>query len=91
MLFRSSFSPLADKITKEVTFKHIFIDQLELPARAYNCLKRVNVHTISDLLNYSQDDLMRIKNFGKKSVEQVLEALQKQFSINLPKNKLYFH
>ena len=91
MSYFSSFSPLADKITKEVTFKHIFIDQLELPARAYNCLKRVNVHTISDLLNYSQDDLMRIKNFGKKSVEQVLEALQKQFSINLPKNKLYFH
>ena len=35
--------------------------------------------------------LMKIKNFGKKSVEQVLEALEKQFSINLPKNKLYFH
>lgn len=87
----SSFSPVTDKLTKEITFKHIFIDQLELPARAYNCLKRVNVHTISDLLNYSQDDLMKIKNFGKKSVEQVLEALEKQFSINLPKNKLYFH
>lgn len=87
----SSFSPVTDKLTKEITFKHIFIDQLELPARAYNCLKRVNVHTISDLLNYSQDDLMKIKNFGKKSVEQVLEALEKQFSINLPKNKLYLH
>nr|YP_009732810.1 RNA polymerase alpha subunit [Buxbaumia aphylla]AAW81772.1 RNA polymerase alpha subunit [Buxbaumia aphylla]QHU77152.1 RNA polymerase alpha subunit [Buxbaumia aphylla] len=87
----SSFSPLADKITKEVSFKHIFIDQLELPARAYNCLKRVNVNTLADLLNYSQEDLMKIKNFGKKSVEQVLEALQKQFSINLPKNKIYFY
>nr|Q60F88.2 RecName: Full=DNA-directed RNA polymerase subunit alpha; Short=PEP; AltName: Full=Plastid-encoded RNA polymerase subunit alpha; Short=RNA polymerase subunit alpha [Takakia lepidozioides]BAD60944.2 DNA-dependent RNA polymerase alpha subunit [Takakia lepidozioides] len=86
-----SLSADIDEMTKGVTFKHIFIDQLELPARAYNCLKRVNAHTISDLLNYSQDDLMKIKNFGKKSVEQVLEALQKRFSINLPKNKLHFH
>jgi len=86
-----SSSPSENKMEKEMTFKHIFIDQLELPARAYNCLKRVDVHTISDLLSYSQDDLMKIKNFGKKSVEQVLEALQKRFSIKLPKNKLYFH
>nr|AND48301.1 alpha subunit of RNA polymerase [Eosphagnum rigescens] len=90
MLYFSS-SPSEDKREKEMTFKHIFIDQLELPARAYNCPKRVNVHTISDLLSYSQDDLMKIRNFGKKSVEQVLEALQKRFSIKLPKNKLYFH
>nr|QWW93220.1 RNA polymerase alpha subunit [Lunularia cruciata] len=76
-----------EKMTKDVAFKHIFIDQLELPARAYNCLKKVNVHTIADLLNYSEDDLIKIKNFGKKSVEQVLEALKKRFSIQLPKNK----
>nr|YP_009667763.1 RNA polymerase alpha subunit [Schistochila macrodonta]QCW58538.1 RNA polymerase alpha subunit [Schistochila macrodonta] len=74
-----------EKITKDFAFKHIFIDQLELPARAYNCLKRVNVHTIADLLNYSENDLIKIKNFGKKSVEQVLEALKKRFSIDLPK------
>ncbi|KAG6540202.1 hypothetical protein Mapa_018494 [Marchantia paleacea] len=78
-----------EKMTKDVAFKHIFIDQLELPARAYNCLKKVNVHTIADLLTYSEDDLIKIKNFGKKSVEQVLEALRKRFSIQLPKNKNY--
>nr|WIA67587.1 RNA polymerase alpha subunit [Apopellia endiviifolia]WIA67675.1 RNA polymerase alpha subunit [Apopellia endiviifolia]WIA67851.1 RNA polymerase alpha subunit [Apopellia endiviifolia] len=75
-----------EEITKDFAFKHIFIDQLELPARAYNCLKRVDVHTIADLLNYSEDDLIKIRNFGKKSVEQVLEALKKRFSINLQKN-----
>ncbi|KAG6540500.1 hypothetical protein Mapa_018184 [Marchantia paleacea] len=78
-----------EKMTKDVAFKHIFIDQLELPARAYNCLKKVNVHTIADLLHYSEDDLIKIKNFGRKSVEQVLEALKKRFSIQLPKNKNY--
>jgi DNA-directed RNA polymerase subunit alpha len=84
-----SFSPL--KMEKEMTFKHIFIDQLELPPKAYKCAKRVGVHTISNLLSYSHDDLMKIKHFKKKCVEQVLEALQKRFLIKLPKNKLYFH
>nr|YP_010399930.1 RNA polymerase alpha subunit [Nowellia curvifolia]UQM88696.1 RNA polymerase alpha subunit [Nowellia curvifolia] len=80
-----SLSVDMDEITKGTIFKHIFIDQLELPARAYNCLKRVDVHTIADLLNYSENDLVKIKNFGKKSVEQVLEALKKRFSIDLSK------
>jgi DNA-directed RNA polymerase subunit alpha len=71
------------EMTKDTAFKHIFIDQLELPARAYNCLKRVDVHTIADLLNYTENDLVKIKNFGKKSVEQVLEALKNRFSISL--------
>nr|YP_009667601.1 RNA polymerase alpha subunit [Cheilolejeunea xanthocarpa]QCW58376.1 RNA polymerase alpha subunit [Cheilolejeunea xanthocarpa] len=74
-----------EKMTKDMAFKHIFIDQLELPARAYNCLKRVNIHTIADLVKYSKDDLIKIKNFGKKSVEQVLEALKKRFSLDLLK------
>nr|YP_009545147.1 RNA polymerase alpha subunit [Gymnomitrion concinnatum]AZB86873.1 RNA polymerase alpha subunit [Gymnomitrion concinnatum] len=71
------------EMTKDTAFKHIFIDQLELPARAYNCLKRVDVHTIADLLNYTENDLVKIKNFGRKSVEQVLEALKNRFSIHL--------
>nr|YP_010194427.1 RNA polymerase alpha subunit [Pallavicinia lyellii]QZZ24682.1 RNA polymerase alpha subunit [Pallavicinia lyellii]QZZ24766.1 RNA polymerase alpha subunit [Pallavicinia lyellii] len=79
--------PGPEEVTKNVAFKHIFIDQLELPARAYNCLKKVNVHTIADLLDYGQGDLTGIKNFGRKSIEQVLEALKKRFSIDLPKNK----
>lgn len=78
-----------EEMTKDVASKHIFIDQLELSARAYNCLKRVDVHTIADLLNYSGDDLIEIKNFGKKSVEQVPEALKKRFSIDLPRNRNY--
>lgn len=78
-----SLSSNMEEMTKNTAFKHIFIDQLELPARAYNCLKRVDVHTIADLSNYSESDLVKIKNFGKKSVEQVLEALKKRFSIDL--------
>jgi len=86
-----SSSSSKDKMEKEMNFKYIFIDQLELPTRAYNCPKRVDVHMISNLLSYNQDDLMKIKKFRKKYVEQVLEALQKRFSIKLPQKKLYFH
>lgn len=78
-----SVSIAVDQMAKKVTFKHIFIEQLELPPKAYNFLKKINVHTISDLLDYSQEDSMKMKNFGKKSVEQILEALQKRFGICL--------
>ncbi len=78
-----------EQMTKNIAFKHIFIDQLELPARAYNCLKRVNVHTIADSLDYGENDLVKIKNFGKESVKQVLEAPKKRFSVDLPKSRNY--
>lgn len=87
MSYFSSFLPSTEQVTKDVAFKHIFIDQLKLPARAYNCLKRADIHTVADLLEYSQEDLLQIKNFGKKSVEEVIDALRVQFSISLPKSK----
>nr|AJB98493.1 RNA polymerase alpha subunit [Helminthostachys zeylanica] len=75
------------EMAKKLTYRHTSIDQLELPARAYNCLKEVNVHTVSDPLNYSQDDLGKIKNLGKKSVEQIVKALKEHFAIQLPREK----
>jgi DNA-directed RNA polymerase subunit alpha len=71
---------------KKIAFQHIFIDQLELPPRVYNCLRRANIHTLLDLLNYSREDLMRIECFGKESVEQVFEILRKCFAIDPPRN-----
>nr|QRK25969.1 RNA polymerase alpha subunit [Pteridium aquilinum subsp. japonicum] len=64
--------------------KNTFIDQLELPARAFNCLKRAEIHTISDLLNYSREDSSRIKSFGQKSVDQVSKASWERFATELP-------
>nr|YP_009668590.1 RNA polymerase alpha subunit [Haplomitrium blumei]QCW59365.1 RNA polymerase alpha subunit [Haplomitrium blumei] len=82
--FQSISIPVAiEEVTKDVAFRHILIDRLEPPARAYNCLKEVEVHTIADLLDYGEDDLVRIKNLGRKSVEQVLESLKKRFAVNL--------
>nr|YP_009549476.1 RNA polymerase alpha subunit [Vittaria appalachiana]AYW16625.1 RNA polymerase alpha subunit [Vittaria appalachiana] len=72
----------------ETISKNLFIDQLELPARAFNCLKRANIYTIADLLTYSREDLSRIKNFGQKSVDQVAKELWNRFSIELPSERL---
>nr|YP_010198463.1 RNA polymerase subunit alpha [Gracilaria pachydermatica]UAD86879.1 RNA polymerase subunit alpha [Gracilaria pachydermatica] len=65
----------------------VLIEELQLSVRAYNCLKRAQIHSISDLLDYSQDELLEIKNFGQKSAEEVIEALQNKLGIKLPKEK----
>ncbi len=54
---------------------NILIEELELGVRSYNCLKRVGVETIGDLISKSEDDLSAIPNFGKKSIEEVKENL----------------
>ena len=61
----------------------IFIEELELSVRAYNCLKRANVNTLSDLLQYSSDDLLEFKNFGQKSADEVCDNLKTRFNLDL--------
>src|SRR5918992_1211221 len=51
------------------------IEELELGVRSYNCLKRVGIETIGDLVSKSEDELGAIPNFGKKSIEEVRETL----------------
>ena len=52
------------------------IEELELGVRSYNCLKRVGIETIGDLVSKSENELAAIPNFGKKSIEEVSETLQ---------------
>lgn len=63
------------------------IEELQLSVRAYNCLKRAQINSVADLLDYSQEDLLEIKNFGQKSAEEVVEALQQKLGITLPQTK----
>ncbi|MBW4575648.1 MAG: DNA-directed RNA polymerase subunit alpha [Aphanothece sp. CMT-3BRIN-NPC111] len=63
------------------------IEELQLSVRAYNCLKRAQINSVADLLDYSQEDLLEIKNFGQKSAEEVIEALQQRLGITLPHEK----
>lgn len=63
------------------------IEELQLSVRAYNCLKRAQINTVADLLEYTQEDLLEIKNFGQKSAEEVVEALRQRLGITLPQEK----
>lgn len=72
---------------EESKINQILIEELQLSVRAYNCLKRAQIHSVADLLDYSQEDLLEIKNFGQKSAEEVIDALKKRLGINLPKEK----
>ena len=58
------------------------IEELELGVRSYNCLKRVGIETIGDLVTKSENELAAIPNFGKKSIEEVKETLA-QHGLNL--------
>nr|YP_010879229.1 RNA polymerase alpha subunit [Allamanda cathartica]WIC96770.1 RNA polymerase alpha subunit [Allamanda cathartica] len=69
------------KKKKEIALKSIFIDQSELPPRIYNCLKRSNIYTLLDLLNNSQEDLMKIEHFRIEDVKQILVILEKHLAI----------
>jgi DNA-directed RNA polymerase subunit alpha len=54
----------------------ILIEELELGVRSYNCLKRAGIQTVGDLLQKSESELNAIPNFGRKSIEEVIETLQ---------------
>nr|WPX85478.1 RNA polymerase alpha subunit [Artocarpus elasticus] len=64
------------KTKKEIALKYIYIDQLELPPRVYNCLKRSNINTFLDLLDNSQEELMKIQDFRIEDVKHILDVLE---------------
>ena len=53
----------------------ILIEELELGVRSYNCLKRAGIQTVGDLITKSEGELNAIPNFGKKSIDEVIETL----------------
>jgi len=54
---------------------HLRIEELDFSVRTYNCLKKANILTINELVQYPENDLMQIRNFGKKSLTEVREKL----------------
>jgi len=61
------------------------IEELELSVRSLNCLKRDKINTIGDLANRSEADLLKIRNFGEKSMEEVKKQLKEKFNLTLKK------
>ena len=56
----------------------ILIEELELGVRSYNCLKRAGIQTVGDLVSKSEGELNAIPNFGKKSIDEVIETLEQR-------------
>jgi len=90
----SLFQPLATLTTTEdpalvpetTAEAQIPLEELNLSVRAYNCLKRAQVNSVSDLMGFSYEDLLEIKNFGSKSADEVIEALER-IGISLPQSR----
>lgn len=78
--FQTVESESSDKEKKAID---IPIEELILSARAYNGLKRAQINFVGDLIKYSVKDLKKIKNFGQKSIEEVVYSLKKLLGINL--------
>ena len=55
--------------TKETT------EELDLSVRSFNCLKRANINTVADLISKTEEDMMKVRNLGRKSLEEVINKL----------------
>jgi len=51
------------------------IEELDLSVRSFNCLKRAGINTVEDLIGKSEDDMMKVRNLGKKSLDEVTNKL----------------
>nr|YP_010581185.1 RNA polymerase alpha subunit [Saurauia napaulensis]UZT27506.1 RNA polymerase alpha subunit [Saurauia napaulensis] len=66
---------------KRLELKSIFIDQFQFPPRIYNSLKRSNIYTLLDLLNKTQEDLMKIEHFRIEDVKQIWDIVEKHIDL----------
>lgn len=62
------------------------IDELELSVRSYNCLKRAGINTVQELINKTPEDMMKVRNLGRKSLDEVLAKL-KELGLALNQNE----
>lgn len=53
------------------------IEELDLSVRSFNCLKRANINTVEDLTNKTEDEMMKVRNLGRKSLDEVIDKLNK--------------
>ena len=51
------------------------IEELDLSVRSFNCLKRAGINTVEDLTQMSEDDMMKVRNLGRKSIDEVVAKL----------------
>ncbi|MDD4002823.1 MAG: DNA-directed RNA polymerase subunit alpha [Clostridia bacterium] len=80
------FTTLADNINdidilvsheedKQSRVLEMNIEDMDLSVRSYNCLKRANIHTIEDLIKRSEEDMLKVRNLGRKSLDEVINKI----------------
>lgn len=62
-------------VPREKSIMDLTVDELDLSVRSYNCLKRAGIMTVGDLVKYSEADIMNVRNFGKKSLDEIKDKL----------------
>ena len=65
-------SPQPDSMQTILTMN---IEDMDLSVRSYNCLKRANIHTVEDLTKKTEDDMLKVSNLGRKSLDEVINKL----------------
>lgn len=60
---------------KKIKILEMTIEEMDLSVRSYNCLKRANIHTVEDLTKKTEDDMLKVRNLGKKSLDEVIAKL----------------
>ena len=60
----------------QTTVLSMTIEELDFSVRSFNCLKRANINTVEDLINRTEDDMMKVRNLGRKSLEEVINKLE---------------
>ena len=70
-------STVVEKVSNSPDTKlSMTIDELDLSVRSFNCLKRANINTVADLINKTSEDMMKVRNMGKKSLDEVQKKLE---------------
>jgi DNA-directed RNA polymerase subunit alpha len=62
------------------------IEELDLSVRSYNCLKRAGINTVEELIQRTQEDMMKVRNMGRKSLEEVNNKLE-ELNLGLRKSE----
>ena len=82
-IIETSQLKLESEATSIEPYTNIAIEELQLSVRAYNCLKKAQINTVGDLLQYSPEKLQELKNFGRKSADEVFSTLKDKLGIIL--------
>jgi DNA-directed RNA polymerase subunit alpha len=61
--------------TRKEKLLEMTIEELDLSVRSFNCLKRAGINTVEDLTNKTEEDMIKVRNLGRKSLEEVISKL----------------